>query len=167
MQPTRRTILAGLAGAALLPQAWAQDRYPTRPIRIVVTNAAGGASDMIARMLGTGLTAALGQAVAVEPMPAANGMIALQALTRAPADGYTLCVTHSAVVTNEPVDRTGMPDLPTTWIVTLRDNSLKPKLQREFIANLGNVDEVIELDTCHNAMMSEPDHLAALLLARR
>jgi hypothetical protein len=60
-----------------------------------------------------------------------------------------------------------MPDLPTTWVLPLRDNSLKPTQQRSFIANLGNVDEVIEIDTCHNVMMSEPDRLAALLLQRR
>ena len=73
MQMNRRNALAAFAAAAV-PGAWAQDRYPSRPIRIIVTNAAGGASDMIARMIGTGLTAALGQTVAVEPMPAANGM---------------------------------------------------------------------------------------------
>ena len=72
MQMNRRNALAAFAAAAV-PGAWAQDRYPSRPIRIIVTNAAGGASDMIARMIGTGLTAALGQPVAVEPMPAANG----------------------------------------------------------------------------------------------
>ena len=76
-------------------------------------------------------------------------------------------VPESGVVTKEPVDRSNMPDLPTTWILTLQDNSLKPLLQREFIANLGNVDEVIEVDTCHSIMMSEPDVLAELLLARR
>jgi len=101
MQANRRLTLAAIAGGALLPRAWAQDSFPNRPIRIIVTNAAGGASDMIARMVGAGLTDALGQPVAVEPQPAANGMIALQALTRAAPDGYTLCVTHSAVVTNE------------------------------------------------------------------
>jgi pimeloyl-ACP methyl ester carboxylesterase len=76
-------------------------------------------------------------------------------------------VAESSVITKERVDRSTMPDLPTTWVLTMRDNSLRPKLQREFVANLGNVDEVIEVDTCHNVMMSEPDELAALLLARR
>ncbi len=55
MQMNRRNALAAFAAAAV-PGAWAQDRYPSRPIRIIVTNAAGGASDMIARMIGTGLT---------------------------------------------------------------------------------------------------------------
>jgi tripartite-type tricarboxylate transporter receptor subunit TctC len=101
MHTTRRTVLAAIAGGTLLPHAWAQDRYPSRPIRIIVTNAAGGASDMIARMIATGLTTAMGQPVVVDPQPAANGMIALAALSKAAPDGYTLCVTHSAVVTNE------------------------------------------------------------------
>jgi pimeloyl-ACP methyl ester carboxylesterase len=91
----------------------------------------------------------------------ANGMTKEQ--KRAVVAGL---VSESGVVTKEPVDRSGMPDVPTTWIVTLRDNSLKPNLKRQFIANLGNVDEVMEIDTCHNAMASEPDQLAALLLAR-
>jgi hypothetical protein len=48
----------------------------------------------------------------------------------------------------------------------MRDHSLRPPLQREFIANLGNVDEVVEIDTCHNVMLSEPDELARVLLSR-
>ncbi len=75
-------------------------------------------------------------------------------------------VSESAALTREPVDRSAMPDIDTTWIITKHDNSLKPASQREFIANLGNVNEVIEIDTCHNAMMSEPTQLAAMLLAR-
>jgi pimeloyl-ACP methyl ester carboxylesterase len=75
-------------------------------------------------------------------------------------------VKESTSLTRETVDRSAMPDRPTTWILTRRDNSLKPAAQRRFIANLGNVDEVIEVDTCHNVMMSEPDHLAALLIER-
>jgi hypothetical protein len=50
MQMNRRNALAAFAAAAV-PGAWAQDRYPSRPIRIIVTNAAGGASDMIALTL--------------------------------------------------------------------------------------------------------------------
>jgi len=75
-------------------------------------------------------------------------------------------VPESAVVTKEVVDRSNMPDLPTTWILTLRDHSLKPRAQREFAANLGNVDEIVEIDTCHNAMISQPGQLARLLLDR-
>lgn len=76
-------------------------------------------------------------------------------------------VSESSVVTREPVDRSRMPDVTTTWVMTMRDRSLRPDLQRRFVANLGNVDEVVELDTCHNVMMSEPRRLADVLLARR
>jgi pimeloyl-ACP methyl ester carboxylesterase len=67
----------------------------------------------------------------------------------------------------ETVDRSGLPDrIPRSWVLTRRDRSLPPRQQRRFIENLGGVQEVIELDTCHNAMISRPDELAAILLAR-
>ncbi len=67
----------------------------------------------------------------------------------------------------QAVDRSGLPDrIPRSWVLTRRDQSLSPEQQREFIANLGRVEEVIELDTCHNAMISMPDELAAILIAR-
>jgi pimeloyl-ACP methyl ester carboxylesterase len=101
------------------------------------------------------------------PRPVAGWMFANGMSKEQRRDVVAGLVHDSAVVTREPVDRSGMPDLPTTWVITLQDNSLKPDLQRRFIANLGNVDEVIEIDTCHNVMVSEPDRLAALVLARR
>jgi pimeloyl-ACP methyl ester carboxylesterase len=67
----------------------------------------------------------------------------------------------------ETVDRSGLPGIiPRSWVLTRRDRSLPPRQQRRFIANLGRVDEVIELDTCHNAMISMPDELAAILVKR-
>ncbi len=67
----------------------------------------------------------------------------------------------------ETVDRSGLPAaIPRSWVLTRRDRSLPPRQQRRFIANLGGVEEVVELDTCHNAMISRPDELAAILLAR-
>lgn len=101
------------------------------------------------------------------PGPAAKWMFANGMTDEQKRRVVAELVPDSAVVTKEPVDRSQMPDLPTTWVLPLRDNSLKPAQQRDFIANLGNVDEVIEIDTCHNVMMSEPDRLAGLLLQRR
>jgi pimeloyl-ACP methyl ester carboxylesterase len=100
------------------------------------------------------------------PAPAAKWMFANGMTKEQKRLVVAELVPDSAVVTQEPVDRSRMVDLPTTWVLTLQDNSLKPRLQREFIINLGNVDEVVEVDTCHNIMMSEPDRLAELLLAR-
>jgi len=101
------------------------------------------------------------------PAPAAKWMFANGMTDAQKRQVVAELVPESAVVTREPVDRSNMPDLPTTWVLTLRDNSLKPRVQREFISNLGTVDEVVEVDTCHNIMVSEPGRLAELLLARR
>jgi len=72
---------------------------------------------------------------------------------------------ESTKVTVEPVDRRNYPDVPTTWVLPLQDKALSPASQREFMQNLGRVDEVVEIDTCHNAMVSEPQALARAILA--
>lgn len=100
------------------------------------------------------------------PAPAATWMFANGMTKEQQAEVVAGLVPESGVVTKQPVDRSAMPDLPTTWVLTMRDHSLRPPLQREFIANLGNVDEVVEIDTCHNVMLSEPDELARVLLSR-
>jgi len=57
----------------------------------------------------------------------------------------------------ERVDRSALPDrIPRSWVLTRRDRSLPPRQQRRLIENLGRVEEVIDLDTCHNAMISRP-----------
>jgi pimeloyl-ACP methyl ester carboxylesterase len=83
------------------------------------------------------------------------------------AFSLSVLVPDSARLAFETVDRSGLPGrIPRSWVLTRRDHSLPPPQQRRFIDNLGGVDEVIELDTCHNAMISKPDELAAILLAR-
>ncbi|MDQ1547996.1 MAG: hypothetical protein QOH69_2900 [Actinomycetota bacterium] len=67
----------------------------------------------------------------------------------------------------EKVSRRGMPDdLPRTWILTLRDRALAPKLQRKYIDAIGGVQTLIEIDTCHCLMVSEPERLANILVER-
>jgi tripartite-type tricarboxylate transporter receptor subunit TctC len=87
-------ILAGLfvgISLALAAPAKAED-YPSRPIHILVPYAPGGVSDIAARLVGQKMSEALGQSVIVENRPGGNGFIAVTALVRAPADGYTLIV---------------------------------------------------------------------------
>jgi tripartite-type tricarboxylate transporter receptor subunit TctC len=87
---TRRDF-AFAAGATLLAgTAWAQDAYPSRPIRILVGHPAGGGVDLAARLLGEPIKATLGQPVIVENRPGASAMIAAQAVATAPPDGHTL-----------------------------------------------------------------------------
>ena len=69
----------------------------------------------------------------------------------------------SSTVIVEQVHR-NLPPVARTWILLTQDRALSPAKQRSFIENLGGVDEVISLDTCHNAMISKPDELAEILL---
>jgi tripartite-type tricarboxylate transporter receptor subunit TctC len=81
------------AAAAGLPTitsaAWAQT-YPSRPVRVIVGQAAGSGSDTVARLIGRYLSERFGQQFVVEDRPGAGGNIATEAVVRAPADGYTL-----------------------------------------------------------------------------
>ena len=73
----------------------------------------------------------------------------------------------SSPILIEKVDRSGMPDdVPRTWILTQRDRAVPMKIQHECIAALGGVQTLIEIDTCHMLMISEPQRLAEILVER-
>ncbi len=102
--PDRRTLLAlaAVAAATAPLAAFAQsDAWPSRPIKLLVTSAAGGQTDQIARILAQQLQASLGQPVVVEAQGGANGMLATGTVAKAAPDGYTLLMTHGALVQNE------------------------------------------------------------------
>ncbi len=87
----RRLTLAGLALAALASSATAQT-YPDRPITMIVPFAAGGASDVIARIIGERMGQALGQTIVNENVAGAGGVIALNRVAAARPDGYTILI---------------------------------------------------------------------------
>jgi tripartite-type tricarboxylate transporter receptor subunit TctC len=99
MKLPRRQFLHLAAGAAVLPAvsrlARAQS-YPTRPVRIIVGFAAGGAADITARIIGQWLSERLGQQFVIENRPGAATNIATEAVVHAPADGYTLLMLSSS-----------------------------------------------------------------------
>jgi hypothetical protein len=66
----------------------------------------------------------------------------------------------------EKVSRREMPDIPRSWILTLRDRTHSTRQQRASIAALGGVQTVIPIDTCHGLMVSEPERLAEILVER-
>lgn len=96
--PSRRHVLTtglGLAGLAALP-ALAQDKYPSRPITLVVPFPPGGSVDIMARQYSEPLSRALGVPVIVENRAGAGGSVGAQYVARSKADGYTLVVSSQS-----------------------------------------------------------------------
>lgn len=94
--------VAALAALPLGAIAQSGDAYPSRPVKILVPYAPGGATDIIARHVANRLPEVLGQSVVVENRAGASGNIALEAAAKAPADGYTvLCGNVSTNAINE------------------------------------------------------------------
>jgi tripartite-type tricarboxylate transporter receptor subunit TctC len=81
--------------------AWAQN-WPTKPIRMIVTFAPGGSSDIVARLIAAPLQAELGQPIVVDNKPGAGSTIGAQEAARAEPDGYTLMLSNSAPISISP-----------------------------------------------------------------
>jgi tripartite-type tricarboxylate transporter receptor subunit TctC len=142
----RAAASVGLAALFVLPAA-AQDKYPSRSVKILVPYAPGGATDILARIIAQGMGKSLGQSFIVENKPGAFGILALEELARSKPDGYTLMVGN--VTTNAitpmlyskrmtfdygssiiPVTR--LADLPAFLIATTKD--FPPNSVAEFVA---------------------------------
>jgi len=139
---------AGLGLAVLF--AWpaaAQDKYPSRTVRILVPYGPGGATDIVARVVADAMGKSLGQSFIVENKPGAFGILALEELARSKPDGYTLmignvstnCITPMLYVkkmtfdfwtTIAPVTR--LADLPAFLIATTDD--FPPNTVKDFVA---------------------------------
>src|SRR6516165_2773932 len=95
MRIPRRQFLHLMAGAAGLPAlshfAWAQ-AYPTRPITMIVPFPAGGAADVIARIVAERMRRLFGQPIVIENIGGADGSIGVGRTARAQPDGYTICL---------------------------------------------------------------------------
>src|SRR6185295_452866 len=91
----------GIALALVCASTTAQT-YPARPIRLLVPNPPGGATDNLARVIAPKLTEVLGQAVVVDNRPGSNGNLAAEATARAAADGYTLMLCADAQIVISP-----------------------------------------------------------------
>jgi tripartite-type tricarboxylate transporter receptor subunit TctC len=127
-----RLAIAAVTLGLLASVAAAQDKWPSRPVTVIVPFAAGGNTDVMARIFADHLTKRLGQQFVVENKSGAGGVTGLQALTRAAPDGYTIGVATSGPIAINPVlmkDRIpynvekdfthlyGMAAQPNIWLV--------------------------------------------------
>ena len=110
MTPARRLFLLSLllAMVAASPQVAAQ-AFPAKPIRLIVADAAGGAPDQLARIVAQKMSEGLGQQVIVDNKAGAGGALGAEIAARAPADGYTLLVTTTAIYAILPNLKKNLP----------------------------------------------------------
>ena len=94
-------VLALLAGP-LQAQAQAQDKYPSKPVRIIVPFSAGSGTDIVARVFADHMTKTTGQGFLVDNRQGADGIIGSEAIARATPDGYTLGVVPASPLTMNP-----------------------------------------------------------------
>src|SRR5499426_2086169 len=134
------TLLAAAGLALALAQAAAQDKFPSKPVKILVPYAPGGATDIVARIVAEPMRQSLGQSFVVENKPGAFGILAIEEMARARADGYTLQVGNVSTNAITPVifaskfkvnyDRDVVPvtnliDIPAFLLVTTTNFSVK------------------------------------------
>ena len=140
MKTTFRILIA-LTMAAAACGAQAQD-WPNKPVRVVVPFAAGGSTDVAARLVAEYLSRAFGQQVYVENRTGANGVIGIEAVAKSDPDGYTLLVAPDAIASNPHVykvnyalkDLTSVVQLSRQPIVLAAHPSLDVKTMAELIA---------------------------------
>ena len=97
---TRRALIAAAACTLLSLQAGAQTQWPTKPIKLIVPFAPGASNDIISRVLGSKLSARLGQTVIIENKGGAGGTIGTDFVAKSVPDGYTLLFVSTSISTN-------------------------------------------------------------------
>lgn len=142
-----RAAVGLLLAAVLVAQALAQDKYPSRPVKIIVPYSPGGATDILARVIADGMKTSLDQSFIVENKPGAFGILALEELARSKPDGYTLMVGNVTTNAITPmlyskkmtfdygatiVAVTRLADLPAFLLATTKD--FPPDTVAEFVA---------------------------------
>src|SRR2546430_941076 len=104
----RRALIFLMLFAALCPAAWAQP-FPARPIKLIVPFAAGGAADLFARTLASGMSAEVGQQLFIEVHAGVGGLTGVDVAAKSAPDGYTICFAGAAALSAFPFMLSRMP----------------------------------------------------------
>jgi tripartite-type tricarboxylate transporter receptor subunit TctC len=168
-------VVLGLAVAGTAGEA--QEKYPSKPVKIVVPYGPGGATDIVARIVGEHLRDVLGQAYYVENKPGGYGMIAIEDMARSRPDGYTLMIGNVSTNAITPVlfksklkinyDRDVVPvmrlvDVPAFLLVTTKN--FAPRTVAELIDNVKKNPGKVRYGTV--GVGSYPDYDMALFAKR-
>jgi tripartite-type tricarboxylate transporter receptor subunit TctC len=103
------SVALAMAVVAASAQTLKAQTFPAHPIHVIIPYAPGGGTDIVVRMIAPDAGADLGQSIIVDNRPGASTMIGTGAVARAPADGYTLLATDSALLINPGLFKTQLP----------------------------------------------------------
>jgi tripartite-type tricarboxylate transporter receptor subunit TctC len=124
----RRTFLRLATGTLAVPTMSATGSvsvraadYPTRPVRVIVGFAAGGGTDIVARLIGQSLSERLGQPFVIENRPGAATNLATEVVVNAPADGYTLLLADGSAAIKR---RSTAISISISFAISLRSRAL-------------------------------------------
>lgn len=167
-------ILTGLLALAATQCAIAEDKYPNKPVTIIVPQAAGGANDAIARVIAQKLSEQLGQTFVVDNRPGAGGNVGTVVAAKAKPDGYTLMITaDSSMVINpslykstgfDPVkDFQPVSTLATAGYVLVANPAFPAKNMAEFIALAKQQPKKIYIGSAGNGTLN---HLIGEMLGK-
>ena len=133
------------AGALTLPRAFAQGKYPSRPVKLIVPSPPGGGPDIVGRLVAQHLTQRWGQQVLIENIGGASGQVGILTVTKALPDGYTLAFSAPTPITigdnfepkppyNAQRDLVGAALIGRNPALIVINSSIKANTLREFIA---------------------------------
>jgi tripartite-type tricarboxylate transporter receptor subunit TctC len=175
MKRTKSLILGlGFVLLYITPLTFAQTNYPNRPVRLIVPYGTGGGSDILARQIGAKLQLLWGQGVAVENHAGASGNIGTELVVSAPANGYTLLLQNSTMLTSQAVNGKGSYDpkkdltpimlLGVTPIALFASPNSNIKNFKDLIERAKKEPGVLNFGSCGNGT---PQHLAMEIVKQK
>jgi tripartite-type tricarboxylate transporter receptor subunit TctC len=167
----RQFLMAAAAACAAMPGSARAQAFPSHPITMIVPVSAGGAMDTLARIVGQGMSSALGQPVVIENVTGASGSIGVGRVARAAPDGYTLSYAAFATHVVSPATMSLNYDVlgdfapvalisATPWLIAVKKDLPVDDLKGLIAWLKANPDKA----TLGTAGVGSPSHIAAVLL---